>query len=89
MCRLNRSISNILSCLRSQKREIKKENPVGIAPYTVMAKGYKAYVTIWGGTRQIAKDLDRAFIRLPGVVDRKTGIASSGNCLVIDLATKK
>ncbi|HTF28501.1 MAG TPA: alkaline phosphatase family protein, partial [Flavitalea sp.] len=66
-----------------------KEIPVGIAPYSVTLKKSKAYVTNWGGRRPDSKDLTGTSSGSLIVVDKKTGIASSGTVSVIDLATHK
>ncbi|HTE28471.1 bifunctional YncE family protein/alkaline phosphatase family protein, partial [Flavitalea sp.] len=49
----------------------------------------KAYVTNWGGRRPNSKDLTSFSSGSPVVVDKKTGIASSGTVSVIDLVTNK
>ncbi len=63
--------------------------PVGIAPYTVMIKGDKAYVTNWGGRLPVKGDKTAMSAGTAVVVDPETGIASSGTVSVIDLNTRK
>ena len=60
---------------------------VGSYPYTVAVYGDKAWVSNWGGRRPRPTDsTDGVF---PVVVDRRTGIPSSGTVSVIDIPTRK
>jgi YVTN family beta-propeller protein len=60
---------------------------VGIAPYDVIIKDDKAYVTNWGGRLPVKGDKTAMSANTPVVVDPKSGIASSGTVSVIDLKT--
>ena len=62
---------------------------VGIAPYDVLIKGDKAYVTNWGGRLPVKGDKTAMSANTPVVIDPKTGIASSGTVSVIDLKNLK
>lgn len=62
---------------------------VGIAPYDVLIKGDKAYVTNWGGRLPVKGDKTAMSANTPVVIDPKTGIASSGTVSVINLKTFK
>ncbi len=81
--------NNALGFVNMKSNKFEAFVRVGVAPYTVVINGDKAYVTNWGG-------------RIPGkgektansggtevVVDPKTGIASSGTVSVVDLKTRK
>lgn len=61
--------------------------PVGTYPYTVVARGGKAWVSNWGGRRPGPNDAtDGVF---PVVLDPRTGIPSSGTVMRIDIASRK
>jgi YVTN family beta-propeller protein len=63
--------------------------PVSVAPYTVVIKNDKAYVTNWGGRLAVKGDKTAMSAETPVVVDAKTGVASSGTVSVINLKTRK
>ena len=63
--------------------------PVGIAPYTVILKGDKAYVSNWGGRLPQKGDKTALSAGTAVVVDKKTGIASSGTVSVVDVKSRK
>ena len=63
--------------------------PVGIAPYSVIVNGNKAYVSNWGGRLAQKGDKTAESAGTEVVVDPKTGIASSGTVSVIDLNSRK
>ncbi len=62
---------------------------VGIAPYTIVVKGNKAYVTNWGGRIPGKNDKTATSSRSEVVVDPRNGVASSGTVSVIDLNNLK
>jgi YVTN family beta-propeller protein len=62
---------------------------VGIAPYTIVLKGSKAYVTNWGGRIPKKGDKTATSSRSQIVVNPKNGVASSGTVSVIDLISLK
>ena len=84
---LNRN--NSLGIINSKTRKFEAHIPVGIAPYTVVTAGNKAYVTNWGGRRPVKGDKTAMSAGTAVVVDRKTGVASSGTVSVIDLESRK
>jgi YVTN family beta-propeller protein len=80
---LNRNNSVGVVNLNSGKLE--RQIPVGIAPYSVILKKGKAYVTNWGGRHPNSNDLTALSSGTPVVIDKKTGIASTGTVSVINL----
>ena len=84
---LNRNNSICVVNIQSQK--IEKEIPVGIAPYTVIKKGNKLYVTNFGGRQPLANDVVAKSSGSPIVVNPINGIAASGTISVIDVNTLK
>ena len=84
---LNRN--NTLGVVDLGTGKLKKQIPVGVAPYSVILKGNKAYVTNWGGRQPGPDDLTHKSSGSPVVIDEKTGIASSGTVSVIDLTGGK
>jgi len=80
---LNRN--NTLGIVNLNTGKLEKQIPVGVAPYTVILKGNKAYVTNWGGRQPKPDDLTHNSSGSPVVIDPNTGIASSGTVSVIDL----
>ncbi len=83
------SLSNAVGIVNIKTGKFEAHMPVGIAPYSVMIKGNKAYVTNWGGRLAGKGDNTAMSAGTPVVVDNKTGIASSGTVSVIDLNTRK
>lgn len=63
--------------------------PVGIAPYSIVVNANKAYVTNWGGRLPDKRDKTARSAETAVVVDRKTGIASSGTVSVIELDSRR
>ena len=84
---LNRN--NTLGIVNISTNTLETEIPVGIAPYTVVITGNKAYVTNWGGRRPEAGDITGHTSGSQAVIDPETGIASSGTVSVIDLTTRQ
>lgn len=84
---LNRS--NSLGIINLKNNKFEAHIPVGIAPYSVMVNGNKAYVSNWGGRRPVAGDKTALSGGSQVVVDPATGIASSGTVSVIDINTRK
>lgn len=84
---LNRN--NSLGIINLKSGKFEAHIPVGIAPYTVVVTGNKAYVTNWGGRRPVKGDKTAMSAGTAVVVDRKTGVASSGTVSVINLDTRK
>ena len=84
---LNRN--NTLGIVNLNTNTIETQIPVGIAPYTVVISGNKAYVTNWGGRIPKDGDITGPTSNSRAVVDPETGIASSGTVSVIDLTTRQ
>lgn len=84
---LNRN--NAIGIINMKTNKFEAFVPVGIAPYTVIINGDKAYVTNWGGRLPVKGDKTAMSARTAVVVDPKTGIASSGTVSVIDINTRK
>lgn len=80
---LNRN--NTLGIVNLQTNEVEAQIPVGIAPYSVILLGNKAYVTNWGGRQPLDGDNTGPTAGSKAVVDPETGIASSGTVSVINL----
>ena len=83
------SRNNTLCILNLETGAIITQIPVGIAPYTVLLQGNKAYVSNWGGRQPEEGDMTGPTSGSRVVVDPKTGIASSGTLSVIDLPSQK
>ncbi len=81
------SRNNTIGVVDLTSREVVNEIPVGVAPYTVLLAGAKAYVTNWGGRHPREGDKTALTSGSPAVVDEKTGIISTGTVSVIDLET--
>ncbi len=83
------SRNNTLGIVELASKKVIAEIPVGIAPYTVVLHGGKAYVSNWGGRRPKAGDFTGPSAGSWVVVDKNTGIASTGTVSVIDVAQRK
>ncbi|MDF3077688.1 MAG: Phosphoesterase family protein [Sphingobacteriaceae bacterium] len=81
--------SNSLGIVNIKTGKFEGYIPVGVAPYAVKLVGSKAYVTNWGGRLSQKKDKTALSAETPVVIDKKTGVASSGTVSVIDLASRK
>jgi YVTN family beta-propeller protein len=84
---LNRN--NTIGIIDMNTGKLEKQIPAGVAPYSVILKGNKAYVTNWGGRQPGSGDLTHKSSGSAVVIDEKTGIASSGTVSVINLAEHK
>lgn len=82
------SRNNALGVVNLQSGKVETEILVGIAPYTVMVQGGKAYVSNWGGRRPNEGDVTGPSSGSRVVVDPKTGVASTGTVTVIDLGAR-
>ncbi len=80
---LNRNNSICIVNMRTKK--VEKEIAVGVAPFTVVKKGNKLYVSNFGGRRPLTSDKIATSSGSPIVVSSRTGVASSGTVSVIDL----
>lgn len=83
------SRNNTLAIVNPAIKSVEQEIPVGIAPYTVVSLGDKAYVSNWGGRRPREGDVTGPTSGSRAVVDSKTGIASTGTVSVVDLNAGK
>lgn len=84
---LNRN--NSVGVVNIKKGKLTEEIPVGIAPYSIVIKKDKAYVTNWGGRRPGPNDMAAPSSGSLVVIDKNTGVASSGTVSVINLADHK
>lgn len=84
---LNRN--NTIGVVNLNAGKLEKQIPVGIAPYAVVIKKDKAYVTNWGGRHPDLNDMTHTSSGSSVVIDERTGIASSGTVSVINLADYK
>ncbi|MBI4557295.1 MAG: beta-propeller fold lactonase family protein [Candidatus Hydrogenedentes bacterium] len=82
------SRKNSLAVVNLADKKVEVEIPVGMAPYGVLLKGSRAYVTNWGGRRPTANDSTGPSSGSRVLVDPKTGIAASGTVSVVDLTTR-
>jgi DNA-binding beta-propeller fold protein YncE len=84
------NLSNRLVELDTSTGKLARSFDVGVAPYDVLLKGGKAYVSNWGGRRPEAGDLVGPAGRGSTVrVDPKRHIASEGSVSVVDLKSGK
>jgi YVTN family beta-propeller protein len=83
------SRNNTLGIVNTNTMELEAQIAVGIAPFTIVANGSKAYVTNWGGRVPGSNDKTGLTSGSDAVVDPKTGIGSSGSVSVIDLESRK
>lgn len=84
---LNRN--NSVGVVNLNTGKLERQIMVGVAPYTVIVKKDKAYVTNWGGRHTNSNDLTGLSSGTPVVVDKNTGVASSGTVSVINLSDYK
>ncbi len=82
------SRNNSLGIVNLSTKTVETEIPVGIAPYTVLCRGSRAYVTNWGGRRPGKDDVTGPTGGSRAVVDPRTGVASTGTVSVVDLEGK-
>jgi YVTN family beta-propeller protein len=83
---LNRN--NTVAVVDLKAGTIEKQINVGVAPFTVIIAGGKAYVTNWGGRHPGSNDMTHNSSGTRVVIDKKTGVASSGSVSVINLESQ-
>jgi len=83
------SRNNALGVVNPATKRVESEIAVGIAPYTVLLHGGKAYVSNWGGRRPRKGDVTGPTSGSQAVVDPETGVASTGTVSVVDLGARK
>jgi len=84
------NLSNQLLEIEAATGQVLRVFPVGVAPFEVLIKGNKAYVSNWGGRRPGPDDLVGPAGRGTVVrVDPEKFIASEGSVTVIDLDSGK
>jgi YVTN family beta-propeller protein len=83
------SRNNTLGIVNTKSMELEAQIPVGIAPFTVVIKDSKAYVSNWGGRMPGPEDKTGLSSGSEVVVDPKTGIGSSGTVSVVDLESRE
>lgn len=81
------SRNNTLALIDVNVRRVLKEITVGVAPFTVIVVGGKAYVSNWGGRIPKSGESTALSSGTPTLVNPKTGIANSGTISVVDLET--
>lgn len=84
---LNRN--NTVGIVNMNTGKVIGQIPVGIAPYSVLIKKDKAYVSNWGGRHPGSGDMAAPSSGSLVVIDKQTGVASSGTVSVINLANDK
>jgi len=77
------SRNNTIGVFDRNQRRLVAQIEVGIAPYTVIGKGSRAYVTNWGGRRPQAGELTGPTSESEVLIDER-GVACSGTVSVID-----
>ena len=80
------SRNNALGVVNLANKRVDREILVGIAPYTVIRRGAKAYVSNWGGRVPKEGETTGPTAGSRTVVDPRTGVASTGTVSVVDLA---
>jgi len=83
------SRNNTLGIVNTKSMELEAQIPVGIAPFTVVIKDSKAYVSNWGGRVPGPEDKTGLTSGSKAVVDPKTGIGSSGTVSMVDLESRE
>jgi len=83
------SRNNSLGVVDLGSGQVDSEIPVGIAPYTVLLAGAKAYVSNWAGRRPSDSDITGPTSGSRTIVDPETGIVSTGTISVVDLSLRK
>lgn len=84
---LNRN--NSICQVNIQSQKIEKEIRVGVAPYSIVKKDNKLYVSNFGGRQPKANDVVARTSGSPVVVNPNNGVASTGTVSVIDINTSK
>jgi YVTN family beta-propeller protein len=82
------SRNNTVGVFNLDTRTLDAQIPVGMAPYTVVLAGGKAFVTNWGGRRPQKGDKTWTSSGSDVVVDPKTGATLTGTVSVIDLKSR-
>jgi len=78
------SRNNTLAVLDTASREVRREVPVGIAPFGVAVSGGRVYVTNRGGRRPASSDTTAPSSGSMVATDSVTGASVSGTVTVID-----
>ncbi|MCC6155435.1 MAG: bifunctional YncE family protein/alkaline phosphatase family protein, partial [Candidatus Hydrogenedentes bacterium] len=82
------SRNNTVGVINLASRKLEMEIPVGIAPYTALLHGEKAYVSNWGGRRPKDGEKTGPSSGSRVLVNPETGVASSGTISVIDCTSR-
>jgi len=83
------SRNNTLGVVSLRTLRLEGEIEVGVAPFAVIRLGRKAYVSNWGGRRPRESDFTGPSSGSRVVVDRETGVASTGTVTVVDLDARR
>lgn len=78
------SRNNTIGIVNLKSGALSQEIDVGVAPFTILRQGDRAWVTNWGGRRPQPGDLTGPTSGSEAVID-ETGIAASGTVSLIDL----
>lgn len=81
--------NNTLMIVNLKTSKIEAQIPVGVAPYAVLVKGHKAYVSNWGGRHPKGSDLSALSSGSLVAINKKNGVAASGTVSVVDLANRR
>ncbi|MDA1190933.1 MAG: hypothetical protein O3A46_04525, partial [Candidatus Poribacteria bacterium] len=81
------SRNNAIAVLNLKTNAVTASIPVGIAPYTIIRNGDKAYVSNWGGRVPQEGETTGPTSGSRLLVDEETGVPNSGTVSVIDLKT--
>lgn len=84
---LNRN--NSICVVNLSAKKIEREIPVGVAPYTIVKKDNKLYVSNFGGRKPLADDAVARSSGSPIVINPINGVAASGTISVIDIGSSR
>jgi YVTN family beta-propeller protein len=79
------SRNNSIGAINLEHGRMEFEIPVGVAPYGILIRGTRGYVTNWGGRRPRPGDPAGTTAHSLILIDPSTDIASSGTVSVLDL----
>jgi DNA-binding beta-propeller fold protein YncE len=77
------SRGNELQLLNLENGEVETRVPVGVAPYSVVVAGAKAYVSNWGGDRPAKGEKNITTSGTPVRTDKRTSVANRGSVSVV------
>jgi YVTN family beta-propeller protein len=83
------SRNNAIAIVNQATRKVVGQIPVGLVPFTVILSGSRGYISNWGGRAPSPGEKTADSSATQVVVDKTTGIASTGSVSIIDLASSK